>query len=45
MHAGPVMSNIFNLFENFVDIISCKHYVIISAKYHSSNMSDACTIY
>ena len=37
------MSNIFNLFENFVDIINNKYCLIIDVKYHSSNMNDACT--
>ena len=39
-----IMSNIFNLLENFVDIIDNKYSLIIGAKYHSSNMNDACTI-
>ena len=39
-----IMSNIFNLLENFVDIISNKYGLIIGAKYHSSNMNDACTM-
>ena len=34
----------FNLLEIFVDIINHKHYLIISAKYHSSNMNDAHTM-
>ena len=36
-----IMSNIFNLLENFVDIINNKYGLIIGAKYHSSNMNDA----
>ena len=39
-----VMSNIINLLENFVDIIDNKYGLIIGAKYHSSNMNDACTM-
>ena len=39
-----VMSNIFNLLENFVDIINNKYGVLIGAKYHSSNMNDAYTM-
>ena len=39
-----VMSNIINLLENFVDIIYNKYGLIIGAKYHSSNMNDACTM-
>ena len=39
------MLNIFNLIENFLDIISNKHYLITRAKYYSSNMNDAYTIY
>ena len=38
-----VMSYIFNLFENFVDIINNKYCLIIGVKYHSSNMNDAQT--
>ena len=34
-----VMSNIFNLLENFVDIINNKYGLFIGAKYHSSNMN------
>ena len=34
----------FNLLENFVDIINYKHYLIISIKYHSSNMNDVHTM-
>ena len=34
----------FNLLGIFVDIINNKHYLIISAKYHSSNMNDAHTM-
>ena len=39
-----VMSNNFNLLENFVDFISNKYGLIIGAKYHSSNMNDAYTM-
>ena len=39
-----VMSNIFNLLENFVDIIDNKCGLIIGVKCHSSNMNDACTM-
>ena len=39
-----VMSNIFNLLENFVGIIDNKHGLIIGVKYYSSNMNDACTM-
>ena len=39
-----VMSNIFNLLENFVDIIDNKYVLIIGVKYHSSNMNDAHTV-
>ena len=34
----------FNLLEIFVNIINYKHYLIISVKYHSSNMNDAHTM-
>ena len=40
-----IMSNIFNLIENFLDIINNKHCLIMCAKYYNSNMNDACTIY
>ena len=39
------MLNIFNLIENFLDINNNKHYLIKCAKYYSSNMNDACTVY
>ena len=39
------MSNIFNLIENFVDIINTKHCLIICAKYYNSNMNNVHTIY
>ena len=39
-----VMSNIFNLLENFVEIINNKYGMIIGAKYHSSNMKDVHTM-
>ena len=40
-----IMSNIFNLIENFVDIINNKCCLIIGAKYYNSNMNDVHTIY
>ena len=40
-----IMLNIFNLIENFLDIISNKHYLIICAKYYSSGMNDVHTVY
>ena len=39
------MLNIFNLIENFLDIINNKHCLITCAKYYSSSMNDAHTIY
>ena len=39
-----IMSNIFNLLENFVDIINNEYGLIIGAKYHSSNMNDVHTM-
>ena len=39
-----IISNLFNLLENFADIINHKHILIISAKYHSSNMNDVHTM-
>ena len=39
-----IISYNFNLLEIFVNIINHKHYLIISVKYHSSNMNDACTM-
>ena len=39
------MSNIFNLIENFIDIINNKCCLIMGAKYCNSRMNDACTIY
>ena len=44
MHAVHY-KNIFNLIKNFLDIIINKHYQITYAKYYSSNMNDACTVY
>ena len=35
------MSNIFNLIENFVDIINNKYCLIIGVKYYNSNMNNA----
>ena len=40
-----IMLKKFYLIENFLDIINNEHYLIICAKYHSSDMNDACTIY
>ena len=40
-----IMLNIFNLIENFLDIINNKQCLITCAKYHSSNMNNACTVY
>ena len=37
------MLNNFNLFENFLDIINNEHYLIICAKYHSSNVNNVHT--
>ena len=39
-----IMSNIFNLIENFIDIINNKYCLIMCAKYYSSSMNDGCTI-
>ena len=39
-----VMFNIFNLIENFLDIINNKYCLIMCAKYYNSSMNDACTI-
>ena len=36
------MSKIFNLIENFVDIINNKYCLVIGAKYYSSN-HERCT--
>ena len=36
-----IMSNIFNLIENFVDIINNKCCLIIGAKYYNSYMNNA----
>ena len=44
MHAVHY-KNIFNLFENFLDIIINKHNLISCAKYYSSNMNDVHTVY
>ena len=38
------MLNIFNLLENFVDIINNKYGLVIDAKYHSFNMNDVHTM-
>ena len=40
-----IMLNIFNLIENFLDIINNKHCLITCAKYYSSSVDDAHTIY
>ena len=37
------MSNIFNLIENFVDILNNKYSLVTGAKYYNSNMNDAYT--
>ena len=39
-----VMSNIFNLIENFIDIINKKYCLIVGAKYYNSSMNNVCTI-
>ena len=39
-----VILKLFNLIEIFVDIIDKEYHLIISAKYYSSNMNNACTI-
>ena len=39
-----IMSNIFNLLENFVDIMNNKYGLVIGANYHSFNMKDAYAI-
>ena len=39
-----VMSNIFNLIENFIDIINNKCCLIMGAKCYNSRMNDAHTI-
>ena len=40
-----IIKIIFNLIENFLDIINNEYYLITCAKYHSSNMNDAHTVY
>ena len=40
-----IMLNIFNLIENFLDIINNEHYLITCAKYYSFNVNDVQTIY
>ena len=40
-----IMSNIFNLIENFIDIINNKCCLVMGAKYYNSSMNDADTIY
>ena len=40
-----IMSNIFNLIENFIDVINNKCCLIMGAKYYNSSMNDAHTIY
>ena len=39
-----IMPNIFNLIENFLDIINNKHCLIVCAKYYNSSMNDVHTI-
>ena len=41
----PIMSNICNLIENFIDIINTKCCLIMGAKYYNSSMNEVCTIY
>ena len=36
-----IMSNIFNLVENFVDISNSKYGLVIGVKHQSFNMNDA----
>ena len=38
-----IMLNIFNLIENFLDIINNEHYLITCAKYYSSNVNNVHT--
>ena len=40
-----IMLNIFNLIENFLDIIINKHCLITCAKYYRSSMNNAHTSY
>ena len=40
-----IMSDTFNLIENFIDIVNNKCCLIMCAKYYNSNMNDACTVY
>ena len=40
-----IKSNIFNLLENFLDIINKKCCLIMGAKYYNSSINDACTFY
>ena len=39
-----IMSNIFTLLRDFIDIINNRYGLIIGAKYHSSNMNDVYTM-
>ena len=39
-----IMSNIFNLIENFIDIINNKCCLIMGAKYYNSSMNNVHTI-
>ena len=39
-----IILNIFNLIENFIDIINKKCCLIMGAKYYNSSMNDAHTI-
>ena len=40
-----IMSNIFNLIKNFIDIVNNKCCLIMGAKYYNSRMNDVQTIY
>ena len=39
------MLNNFNLFENSLDIVNNEHHLMTCAKYYSSNMNVAYTVY
>ena len=40
-----IILKLFNLIENFIDIINNKCHLIMGAKYYNSSMNDVCTIY
>ena len=40
-----IMLNIFNLIENFLNVINNEHYLIAYAKYCSFNVNNVHTIY